>query len=192
MVNILLINGHEYWETSHGKLNETLVNEASDFFQSINYNVKISKIDCDFIVEEEVEKFLWANMIIFFTPVYWFDIPAKFKSYIERVYSGGKSKLFKDDGRPGGGKYGSGGLLNLTRYMLITTWNAPEEAFNNAVSSPLFENKSVDDIFLHFHSAQKFLGMKKIPGIHFHDVKRNPDIELFIKQLKRHLAFNFS
>ena len=192
MRKILIINGHEFWPHSEGRLNKFITEETKSFFEALGDAVKTTNIDDDWDVKEEVEKYLWANVIIYVTPVYWFDIPARFKMYIEKVFSGGKPLLFKDDGRSDGGKYGSGGLMHTTRYMLMTTWNAPEEAFNNPISSPLFENKSVDDVFLHFHSAQKFIGMKKIPGLHFFDVKKNPDIEKFKKNLYQHLNFNFN
>jgi modulator of drug activity B len=192
MKKILIINGHEYWETSKGQLNKHLTQVTSKFFQELGLEIKSTFINESFDLEEEVNKYLWANVVIYFTPVYWFDVPAAFKNYLEKVFSGGKTRLFMHDGRPDGGSYGTGGLLNTTRYMLCTTWNAPEDAFNNPTSSFLFENKTVDDVFLHFHSAQKFLGMKKVPGIHFYDVKRNPKIEVFTQQLLHHLEFNFN
>jgi NADPH dehydrogenase (quinone) len=191
-MNVLIVNGHEYWATSPGQLNGTLVKTAKIFFQDLGHSIKETHIDNPYNIEEEIDKFLWANIIIYFTPVYWFDIPSGFKSYIEKVFSGGKTKLFVDDGRNSGGSYGTGGLMMNTKYMLITTWNAPEMAFNNAVSSFLFDNKSVDDLFLHFHSAQKFIGLKKMPGIHFYDVKKNPTIDLFTESLIKHLNFNFN
>lgn len=191
-MNVLIVNGHEYWATSPGQLNGTLAKTAKIFFQDLGHSIKETQINNPYNVEEEIDKFLWANIIIYFTPVYWFDIPSGFKSYIEKVFSGGKTKLFVDDGRTSGGSYGTGGLMMNTKYMLITTWNAPEMAFNNAVSSFLFENKSVDDLFLHFHSAQKFIGLKKMPGIHFYDVKKNPTIDLFTESLIKHLNFNFN
>lgn len=192
MTKVLLINGHEYWEISPGKLNEFLMTEAQSYFEQIGFSIKETRINNSYDITEEVEKYLWADHIIYFTPVYWFDIPSGFKAYIEKVFSGGKKQLFIDDGRSNGGKYGTGGLLNSTNYMLITTWNAPEEAFNNAVSSPLFKNKSVDDVFLNFHSAQKFIGMNNMPGIHFHDVKKKPDFDQFKNDLLNHLKSNFN
>ncbi|MBN2745858.1 MAG: NAD(P)H-dependent oxidoreductase [Bacteroidales bacterium] len=192
MKKILIINGHEFWPSSPGILNSTLAKTAFDFFKEIDFEVKSTVINEGFNPEEEVEKYIWANVIIYISPVYWFDIPAGFKNYIEKVFSGGKGQLFTDDGRSGGGKYGTGGLLEAKKYMFITTWNAPEEAFNNATSSFIFENKSVDDVFLGFHAAQKFIGLKKMPGIHFFDVKRRPEIDKFKRDLIQHLHFNLN
>jgi len=189
-MNILVINGHQYWNSSPGKLNLSLMEEAISFFEEKNHSCKKTIVDKGYTVDDEVDKFLWADVILYITPVYWFDIPAGFKSYIEKVFSGGKTRLFKDDGRSDGGKYGSGGLMNDKKYMLITTWNAPTKAFNNSYSF-LFENKGVDDVFLGFHSSQKFIGMKKIPGINFHDVKKKPDFDKYANELKSHFLLNF-
>ncbi|OIP00625.1 MAG: hypothetical protein AUJ98_07245 [Bacteroidetes bacterium CG2_30_33_31] len=190
MNKILLINGHQYWESSPGKLNNTLVAEAINIFNMANFETSVTSIEIGFDVKEEVEKYLWADYILYFTPVFWFGIPSGFKAYIEKVFSAGKGKLFTDDGRSSGGKYGSGGLLFNKKYMLLTTWNAPSEAFNSH-NQYLLENKSVDDIFLNFHSAQKFVGLEKMPSFSLHDVKKNPNIDTFIHRLNIHLIHNF-
>lgn len=188
-MNVLVINGHEYWESSPGKLNLSLMEASISLLEAKKYDCRKTIVDKGYDIEVEIEKFLWADIIIYLTPVYWFDVPSGFKAYIEKVFSGGKTRLFIDDGRSNGGKYGTGGLMQEKKYMLMTTWNAPVEAFNNSYSF-LFENKSVDDVFLGFHSAQKFIGIKKIPSLHFHDVKKNPDYNKFIDQLESHLLLN--
>lgn len=189
--SILLINGHEAWESSPGMLNSTLCEATAKLFTDRGFRVEKSIIDMGFEAEEEVQKFLSVDYILFFTPVYWFGIPAGFKKYLESVFSKGKGRLFKDDGRSIGGKYGTGGLMQSKSYMLITTWNAPESAFNSSTEF-LFENKSVDDVFLSFHAAQKFIGLKKMPGIHFHDVKKKPEIDRFLYDLNQHMNFYFN
>ena len=75
-------------------------------------------------------------------------------------------------------------------YMLITTWNAPDEAFNNE-SQFLFEGGSVDDVFISFHAMQKFVGMNKMPSFSLFDVKKRPDIKQFLSDFGTHLSQNF-
>ena len=55
--------------------------------------------------------------------------------------------------------YGQGGLMKEKEYILSTTWNAPEEAFNN--STAFFNGKDVDDILISFHKTMEFCGLKK-------------------------------
>lgn len=184
-MNVLLINGHEYWEHSPGKLNESLVSFAMDFFENRNHQVQMTKVEPEFDIPTEVEKFVEADLILYFTPVFWMGMPAAFKFYMDRVFSGGRGKLYADDGRTNGGEYGSAGLLK-GKYSLITTWNAPQNAFNRE-SAFLFEGKSVDDVFFNFHSAQKFVGLQKLDAFSLHDVMKKADYKTFISDFEEHL-----
>ena len=188
-MNILLVNGHEYWESSPGKLTNTLVIEAQKWLLKKEHNIKITVVEDDYDLEEEVQKILWADVILYFSPVYWMSITGKLKSYFDHVYEQGKGRLFIDDGCASGGRYGTGGLMQDKRYMLITTWNAPFAAFSN-YNRFLFSRKNVDDVFLNFHSMQKFIGMQKLDSFALHDVKRNPNIKHFLIDFKYHLEIN--
>ena len=188
-MNVLLINGHEYWESSPGQLNETLLLESISWFKERKYSIKTTHTKQDYDLEEEVQKILWADLIIYFSPVYWMSIPASMKSYFDHVYAQGRGRLFKNDGRDNEGQYGTGGLLISKEYMLITTWNAPLEAFKQP-SQFLFEGKDVDDVFFNFHSMQKFIGLQQLKSLSLFDVKRNPNIKQFLDDLKTHLSEN--
>ncbi len=190
-MNLLLVNGHEYWESSPGQLNETLLQESIKWFEDKNYSVKTTHTNKEYDLEEEVLKILWADIIIYFSPVYWMSIPASMKRYFDHVYAKGRGRIFENDGRDNGGQYGTGGLMSNKKYMLITTWNAPSEAFNHD-SQFLFEGKNVDDVFFNFHSMQKFIGMKKLKSFSLFDVKRNPKIEQFLIGLRNHLNDNIN
>ena len=85
--HIFLINGHQYWEISKGELNKSLVEFAKKVLTQKGYSVKTTHVDDVYDPKEEVEKFMWADFIIFQTPVYWFSIPGRFKSYIDEVYN---------------------------------------------------------------------------------------------------------
>ncbi|MCK5857137.1 MAG: NAD(P)H-dependent oxidoreductase [Bacteroidales bacterium] len=189
-MNILLINGHEYWETSPGRLNNSLVEFASLFFNNTGSVVETTVVEHDYDLEKEVQKILWADIILIFSPVYWMGITAKLKSYFDHVYAHSQGRFYNGDGRKQGGQYGSGGLLVDTKYMLITTWNAPSEAFGDDKQF-LFEGKTVDDVFLNFHAMQKFTGMKKMTSFSLHDVKQKPNIDHFIESFENHLNISF-
>ncbi|NOQ47433.1 MAG: NADPH quinone reductase MdaB, partial [Desulfobulbaceae bacterium] len=160
--NAFLINGHQAWEISPGKLNKSLIDIAREKFTAKGYEIKYTHIEDEYNVSEEVEKFLWADIIIFQTPVYWMSVPWGFKKYIDEVYMAGYGKMFDDDGRSRSeeSKYGSGGLLRGKKYMLSTTWNAPLEAFTEA--DQFFEGKGVDGAFLAFHKTQQFIGLEQV------------------------------
>lgn len=73
--------------------------------------------------------------------------------------------------------YGQGGLMKNKEYILSTTWNAPEEAFNNPTT--FFDGKDVDDILISFHKIMEFCGLKKRKTLSFHNVVKNPQFESY-------------
>ncbi len=191
--NVLLINGHQVWEVSPGKLNKSLIDIAKVEFSASGYEVQSSHIEDDYDIQTEVEKFLWADNILFQTPVYWMSVPWGFKKYIDEVYMGGYGKMFTDDGRTRSDpskKYGSGGLLTGKKYMLSTTWNAPEAAFTE--KEQFFEEKGVDGAFFAFHKAQEFVGLEKVATFSCYDVLKSPDLEKDFARFKEHLRQEFN
>ena len=186
--NVLLVNGHQYWEIAKGELNKSLIELASRVLTQKGYTIKTTNVEEDYQSQEEVEKILWADVIIFQMPVYWFSFPWKFKKYIDEVYMTGYGTLFNDDGRTRSDpnkKYGSGGLLQGKKYMLSTTWNAPLEAFEEP--EQIFEGRNVDEVFFYFHKAQQFVGMEYLPAFACYDVLKNPNIDNDFKRYEAHL-----
>ncbi len=117
MKNVLIINGHQkYEEIAEGKLTQTFINKAQSFFENNNFEVKHSIVESDYNIKEELEKFKWADYILFQYPVYWMGVPWLTKKYMDEIFSGGnKTVTFINDGRSrsdSSKKYGSGGLMN--------------------------------------------------------------------------------
>ena len=186
--NVFLINGHQYWEIAKGELNKSLIELARNHLIAKDYSVKMTHIDDAYDAKEEVEKMMWADFIIFQTPVYWFSIPWGFKKYIDEVYMAGYGIMFDDNGRTRSEpekNYGTGGLMRGKKYMLSTTWNAPRGAFND--EAEMFEGKDVDDVFFHFHKAQQFVGLEQLPSFSCYDVLKNPNIESDFQRYEDHL-----
>ena len=183
-----MINGHQSWEIAPGKLNQSLIDIAREKFAGKGYEIKYTHIEDEYTAAEEVEKFLWADIIFFQTPVYWMSIPWGFKKYIDEVYMAGYGTMFDDDGRTRSDpsrKYGSGGLLKGKKYMLSTTWNAPLEAFTDP--DQFFEGKGIDGAFIAFHKSQEFVGLEQVPSFACHDVLKDPDIDNDFDRFKAHL-----
>ncbi|MFJ7914140.1 MULTISPECIES: NAD(P)H-dependent oxidoreductase [unclassified Lysinibacillus] len=177
MKNILIINGHQKYRSAEGTLNQTLMNSMVSFL-SDKYNVKTTIIQNGYKIEEEQQKFIWADIVIYQTPIYWFSVPGLLKTYMDEVYTYGL--FFK-----GADQYGKGGLLTEKKYMFSTTWNAPEKAFNDP--SQFFEGCSLEDALSHLHRIQKFLGLKPLKSFSCYDVVKNPKVEKFVSELDRHL-----
>ncbi|SHE34815.1 modulator of drug activity B [Seinonella peptonophila] len=177
MKRIFIINGYESYPNATGRLNQTIVNHMTDQLSS-SYEIKTTVVANGYIPEEESDKFRWADVVIFQSPVFWFSLPGAFKTYIDKVYEYGV--FFK-----GSQTYGGGGLFTDKQYMLSLTWNATSEVFSNP--GQFFEGKDVDEVMFHFHKIQEYVGMKPLPTFSLHDVVRNPDIDSFLKKLDEHL-----
>lgn len=51
-----------------------------------NNEVKTTIIEDGYDINQELEKFSWADIIIFQAPVNWFSIPWSFKKYLDEIY----------------------------------------------------------------------------------------------------------
>ena len=195
MNNIFIINAHEAYPFSEGKLNATLVDMAKSLLTEQGYAIKITTMKDDYDIDGEIEKHVWADAIILQTPVNWMGVPWSFKRYMDHVYSAGMmGQLCDGDGRTRkdpSKQYGTGGTLNNKKYMLSLTLNAPGEAFNDA-NQWFFEGKSVDDLFWPMHLNFKFFGMEPMPTFTCFDVMKNPDIDNDFIRFKAHLNQHFS
>lgn len=193
MSNILIINAMKKFAHSAGALNDTLSRFAADFLTTAGHQIQVTVVDKGYDAAEEVEKYLWADVVIYQMPGWWMGAPWILKKYIDDVFTAGHGKLYQSDGRTrsdGSRKYGSGGLIQGKQYMISTTWNAPAEAFTDP--EQFFMGVGVDGVYLPFHKANQFLGMTALPTFMCNDVIKQPDIEQDIARYQQHLAQIFA
>ncbi len=193
-MNVLIINAHQRYEGfAEGKLNQSLVNVATDELNGLGHQIQTTIVDNGYDIAAELEKFTWADAVVVQTPVYWMSVPYLFKKYIDEIFTTGIGEvLCKDDGRTRSDlsrKYGSGGLLNGKKYMISTTWNAPLEAFEDP--DQFFEGRGVDGVFMWLHKCFNFFAMTALPTFSCYDVLKNPDIEGDLERWKKHLKAAF-
>ncbi|WP_392561067.1 NAD(P)H-dependent oxidoreductase [Orbus sturtevantii] len=188
MSRILILNSMKEFAHSSGRLNTTLTNTAEQYLIEKGHEVKVTVIDHGYDVEQEIQKYEWADVIIYQMPAWWMGEPWIMKKYIDEVFTQGHGRLYASDGRSRSDvskKYGSGGLLQGKKYMLSVTWNAPTEAFNQP--DQFFEGLGVDIVYFHLHKANQFLGLEGLPTFLCIDVIKNADIEQDIQRYKAHL-----
>ena len=196
MKNIFIINGSHPFAHSGGKFNQTLFENTKSFFQSREgYALKTTQVGSDYDPKEEVEKYKWADIIIYHTPIWWFQIPFGFKEYIDTVFTEGhQNGIYISDGRSRTNpdiNYGTGGLLHGKRYILTTSWNAPKAAFT--LENEFFDQRSVDDGALFgFHKMNAFTGMKLLDTHHFHDMEKNADVPKELENYNSFLLHHFN
>lgn len=194
MKKIFIINAGQKFAHSGGKFNETVTHWTLEHLQEQQqFDIKTTHLDQPYNLQEEVEKYVWADLIIYHTPIWWFQLPFGFKKYIDEVLTQGhQNGMYKSDGRTRTNpdiNYGTGGLLQGRKYMLTTSWNAPKAAFT--LAGEFFDETSVDDgVMFGFHKMNKFIGMEKVNGFHFYDVEKgatNENISTFKKDYTNHL-----
>ena len=194
MKNILIINGHQQYPSSEGRLNRTLVSKMAERLGMRGYSIRQTHVEAGYDVAEELESHQWADVVIMQLPVHWMQMPWKLKKYMDEVYTAGLGgELCHGDGRTTdkpSENYGGGGTKKGSKYMLSLTFNAPPQAFDKA-GEWLFEGRSVDELFMPTHCCFRFFGMTALETFVCYDVKKNPQIEQDFERLNAHLARNF-
>ncbi|AXH09611.1 flavodoxin [Malaciobacter halophilus] len=196
MKNVLIINGHQkYEEIAEGKLTQTFIDTAEEFFLKNNFEVKHSTVESDYDIKEELDKFSWADYILFQYPIYWMGVPWITKKYMDEIFSGGNGTVtFVNDGRSrsdSSKKYGSGGLMNDKKYMLSLTYNCPSNEFDN--KDGFFDGLSLDEANIATHKTFQFCGAKPLETYAIHDIFKSDldmksELERFTNTLKRNFV----
>ncbi|USD67543.1 NAD(P)H-dependent oxidoreductase [Vibrio sp. SCSIO 43136] len=194
MSKVLIINAHQVSPYSPGKLNASLVDKATTRLMAKGHDVKVVTMQEEYVVDEQLALFEWADRVIIQSPVNWMSVPWSFKKYMDDVFTagmGGALCLFdgRNEAEPKK-NYGTGGQRTQSKYMLSLTFNAPEESFNDA-DEYLFEGKSVDDLMFHMHANFRFFGMSALPTFACYDVMKNAEVDNDFKRFKAHLDAHF-
>ncbi|PHM60098.1 NAD(P)H-dependent oxidoreductase [Xenorhabdus ishibashii] len=192
MCHILVINSAKNFDESKGELNNALTDVIKDHLTEIGHEIQVTHVDKGYDIAAEINKFLWADRVIYQMPGWWMGAPWILKKYVDEIFQTGRGTLFKNDGRTRhdpAKKYGSGGLIQGKAYMFSVTWNAPLESFEDP--NQFFEGKGIDSVYYPFHKANQFLGMSPIPTFACYDVIKNPQISQDIQRLKKHLSAFF-
>lgn len=85
MKKILLINGKKEFGHSKDALNQYLNDIAYDHLKSLGHDVKLTIVDDDYNIDDEIQKWLWADTIIYQMPGWWMGPPWIIKKYIDEV-----------------------------------------------------------------------------------------------------------
>ncbi len=164
MKNILLINGAKTFAHSNGQLNDTLTELAQEVLLDLGHQVQVTRADSEYDAKVEVEKFLWADTVIYQMPGWWMGAPWTVKKYIDDVFTEGHGSLYANDGR----------------------------SRSDASKKYGFHGVGVDGVYLPFHKANQFLGMQTLPTFIVNDVIKAPEVEAYMAQYRDHLTQVFA
>lgn len=188
MKTALLINGSKKFWGDGTRLNHTLQGVAKQWLESHSYFVRETIIDRGYDENEEVEKWLDSNLVIWQFPSWWMGEPYIVKEYIDKVFSAGFGRFSKSDGRHRDNpdvNYGTGGLLQGKKAMISMTWNAPLRAFED--KNEFFEGQGIEMVVFHLRKAHEWNGITMLPTFMCNDVIKNPQVERYIADYKAHL-----
>ncbi len=193
---ILIINAHQKYEgISEGKLNKIFVDTAATYLKNNNFNIIHTHTEQPYIIEEELQKLVQADFIIFQSPIYWFGMPWITKKYFDEVWSAGYTTVTcSGDGRTRedpSRRYGTGGLMNDKSYMLSLTYASPKMEFDDLEG--FYNGKSMDDANVGTHKIFQFCGLKMLKSYAIFNVHKeeNINIEEELSQFKQILTSNF-
>jgi modulator of drug activity B len=193
---IFIINGGQVFGHSGGRFNKTLFEFSKQYFTSHEgFEVSSTDINQEYDPQHEVENYVWADVVIYHTPIWWFQLPHGFKKYIDVVFTEGHNKgIYRSDGRRSANpdiNYGTGGMLQGKKYMITTSWNAPATAFT--LPGEFFNQHTVDEGPLFgFHRMNAFTGMEPLESLHFHDVEKNANVPEDMQRYQLHLDSIFA
>ena len=188
-MKFLIINGADKFANMGSELNKWISEKLQAKLEANSHEVLISNVEKEYSLDEEVNKWDESDVVIFHFPLWWMNMPSKAKLYFDNVLMHANfahQKLWANDGRTRSNpdaKYGSGGLSQNKKYMIIVTMNAPKEAF----SKEQFFGVSFEESLISVHKMFQFLGMKPLKSLAIDDVIKNPNIEKFSKELENHI-----
>lgn len=177
-MKFLVINGHKYYPYAQGRLNKTMFDEIVSVLSENADEIKTTVVEEGYEVQEEIEKYKWADCIIYQTPMNWFSVPWIFKKYFDEILQYG---VFYE----GSKDYGRGGLMKGKKYMFSMTCNSPAYAFEDI--NEFYQGKSPDEVLISLHKMHEFCAMEPIKSYLAFDAVHNPDIERFKKELRNHI-----
>lgn len=193
MTNVLIINGHQPYPSSPGRLNAAFCSKAQSFLEDRGCSVSTVNTSEPWEADTQVERQLWADLILLQFPLNSMGLPWSLKKYLDEVYTAGMdSRLAKGDGRTRSDprkQYGSGGHLQGRFYMLSVTCNAPENAFSDP-NQTLFAGRSLDDLLSPVHINFAFFALSKLPTFAAFDVKKTPSISADFERFEALLESN--
>ncbi len=190
MKKVLLILANFQFMEMGGKLNEYVAKHMKKMLENKGYEVTLNQIARGYDVDEEVKKMNEHDIIIFQYPIWWFNTPWGLKKYVDEVFMAAQGTLWANDGRTSkdpSRKYGSGGLTKNKKYMLSVTFNAPKEALDKGQ----YLEMGLENLLSNMNKALQFLNIQHIPSFACHDVIKNPDVDLYVKELKQHIDKHF-
>lgn len=181
-MNILVVTGGYSIFDAKGQLNGFLAHLTEKNLSQKGHKIKFSDTTKDsYDVNREVEKLLWADTIIYITPIMWFNMPAPMVEWLDKVLLYEKTFVITDE-------YGEGGQVPAESFMVIATSNMKSSDLGKGF---VLKNVAhIDDVLQSLIMTNNYLSVRKqIPTFHADNVIAGDTScieEAYIKHLDMH------
>jgi len=182
-MKILIVSGGYSIFDAKGQLNSFLSYLTEKTLSEKGHEVKISQVAKDSLnVEREVGKLLWADCIIYITPIMWFNMPAPLVAWLDKVLVYKKTFVITDE-------YGEGGQVPADKFMIVTSSNLKKSDLGKG---HVLKNAShIDDLLQPLIMTNNYLSIRtQIPTFHADNVIAG-DTEWIASVYKKHLDTHF-
>ena len=162
-MNILVVTAGYSIFDAKGQLNGHLAYLTEKNLTAKGHTVKFSDVTKDtWDADREVAKLLWAQTIIYITPIMWFNMPAPMVKWLGEVLMYNKTFVITDD-------YGEGGQVPADNFMIVTTSNMKSSDLGKGFV--LKDARHIDDILQPLIMTNTYLSIRnQIPTFHAGDV----------------------
>lgn len=162
-MKILLVTaGYSIFEAK-GQLNGYLAYLTQKNLSGKGHEIKVSNVVKDtWDVDREVAKLLWADTIIYITPIMWFNMPAPMVNWLDEVLLYEKTFVITDE-------YGEGGKVPAHNFMIVTTSNLKKSDLGKGY---VLKNAShIDDLLQPLIMTNTYLSIRnQLPSFHADNV----------------------
>ena len=162
-MNILLVTAGYSIFDAKGQLNSFLSYLTEKNLTEKGHDVKISDVTKDsWASDREVAKLLWADTIIYITPIMWFNMPPPMVKWLCDVLLYKETFVITDD-------YGEGGQVPADNFMIVATSNMKKSDLGKG--TVLKNAPHIDDVLQPLIMTNVYLSIRnQIPTFHGGDV----------------------
>ncbi|MDP0561894.1 MAG: NAD(P)H-dependent oxidoreductase [Candidatus Endonucleobacter sp. (ex Gigantidas childressi)] len=158
MKTLLVTAGYSIFDAK-GQLNSFLAYLTESNLTKKGHIIKISDVTKDtWNVDREVAKILWADTIIYITPIMWFNMPAPMVKWLDEVLLYEKTFIITEE-------YGEGGQVPAEKFMIVATSNLKSSDLGKGVV--LKDAVHIDDLLRPLIYTNNYLSIRyQIPTFH--------------------------
>ncbi len=165
MKNILIVNGHQYYDVvAKGELTNKIIERATDFFKQNGFDVKYTHIEKGYDIKKSVINLSGLMQFYFNILLIGWEFLGLVKNILMKLLLKEDTIQVMEEVEVMRVKLmESGGLLKGKKYMLSITYNCPKSEFNNP--NGFFDGLSLDEANVATHKTFQFVGLRTFKNL---------------------------